>query len=66
MADRRPRARRDSLILGGILVALGAWLLVERFVDLDIDTSWFVPGALVALGIVLVVLAVARSRGGAT
>jgi hypothetical protein len=65
MTEQRPRARRDSLILGGILVAVGAWLLFDRYVDVDIDTSWFVPGAFVVLGIALVVVAVARSRDAA-
>ena len=52
-----------AMLFGGILVVIGAWLLFDRYVDIDIDTSWFVPGALIVLGIVLVVGAMGRSRG---
>ena len=60
----RPGGGRSTVILGGILVVLGAWLLVDRFVDIQIDTSWFVPVALVVLGIALVIGAIGRSRSG--
>ena len=59
-------ARRGSgggaMLFGGILVAIGAWLLFDRYVDIDIDTSWFVPGALILLGLALLVGAIGRPR----
>lgn len=60
----RRAARRGSgnagMIFGLILVVLGAWFLIDRYIP-NIDTSWFMPGALIVVGLVLVVGAMARS-----
>ena len=47
-----------AVIFGGILVIIGGWLLLDRYVD--IDTSWFMPGALIVVGIALVIGALSR------
>jgi phage shock protein C len=57
-ADRR--ARHDAtapIILGSLLVLVGGWLLVRRFLP-SIDTDLLWPVALVVLGVVLLVAAV--------
>jgi phage shock protein C len=60
----RRAARRSNgnagMIFGLILVVLGAWFLIDRYIP-NIDTSWFMPGALIVIGLVLVVGAMARS-----
>jgi len=67
-ARREARARRgrDPLpaIIGGVvLVGLGAWLLLRDVVTIRWDIVW--PVAIIALGVLLLVLAlVPRSRGG--
>jgi phage shock protein C len=57
-AARRQGSGNAGIIVGLILVALGAWFLLDRFVR--IDTSWFMPGALIVIGVVLVVGALGR------
>jgi phage shock protein C len=54
-------SRSGALILGLILVALGAWFLLRRYLP-QIDTGVLWPYALVGLGILLIV--VAMGRGG--
>ena len=59
-------SRDDStapLILGGLLVLLGAFFLVREFLP-QIDFDWFWPAVLVVLGAVLMVTSVGRSKGG--
>jgi phage shock protein C len=51
--------RSGALILGLILVALGAWFLLRRYLP-QIDTGVLWPYALVALGILLIVVAMGR------
>lgn len=65
--DRLPNARRDSaggaILLGVILVLVGGWLLVERFLPaLEGRVLW--PAILVVLGLALV-LGSLRGRGRA-
>ena len=47
------------MIFGLVLIGVGVWFLVGRFVR--IDTEILVPGVLIALGGALVVGALARS-----
>lgn len=69
-APRQMRARRraegDStvpLLLGGFLVLLGAFFLFREFLP-QIDFDWFWPATLIALGVVILVSALRRDRGG--
>jgi len=61
----RRAARRQNgnpgIIFGLILVVLGSWFLLDRYVP-ALDLSWFMPGALIVIGLVLVVGAMGRSR----
>jgi len=67
-ARREARARRGSdplpaIIAGVVLVGLGAWLLLRDVLAIRWDVVW--PVAIIALGVLLVVLALwPRSRGG--
>jgi phage shock protein C len=67
-ARRQARAGRRSdplpAIIGGIvLLGIGAWLLLRDVVTIRWDIVW--PVAIIALGVVLILLAVVpRSRGG--
>jgi len=67
-ARREARAQRTSdplpaVILGVVLLGLGAWLLLREAVDVRWEVAW--PVALIALGVLLVVLAFwPRTRGG--
>lgn len=68
MPPRRARRHRDpadraraGLIGGVVLIGLGALFLLREFVPaFDFDLIW--PAALIGLGVVLVVVAVAPSR----
>jgi phage shock protein PspC (stress-responsive transcriptional regulator) len=59
---RRPARRQGNgnagIVIGLFLVVAGSWFLIDRYVD--IDTSWFLPGALIVIGLVLVVGALGR------
>lgn len=64
-ARRARRAARRSngnagMIFGLILVVLGAWFLLDRYVP-ALDLSWFMPGALIVIGLILVVGALGRA-----
>jgi phage shock protein PspC (stress-responsive transcriptional regulator) len=65
MAQEAPPRRRSSgggtLVFGLILVALGAYFLIREYVP-QIDTDLLWPIGLVALGVVLVVASLRRSR----
>jgi phage shock protein C len=58
-ADRRGSGNA-GVVFGLILVALGAWFLLDRYIP-ALDLSWFMPGALIVVGLVLVVGALGRS-----
>ena len=58
-AARAQRGGNGAVIFGLILIALGAWFLIDRF--LNIDSALLVPGVLILLGAALVVMAVGRS-----
>jgi phage shock protein PspC (stress-responsive transcriptional regulator) len=51
---------QGALILGGILVAVGAWALIGQYVDIDWRTVW--PVGLVVAGILIMAASVARRR----
>jgi phage shock protein C len=62
----RPRGEPNPtvpLILGGFLVLLGAFFLVREFLP-QIDFDWFWPALLIVLGVVILVTALGRDRGG--
>jgi phage shock protein C len=66
-AARRAGGRgsgRPAMVFGLILVVLGAWFLLRRYIP-ALDPSWFVPGALIVVGLILVVGALGRGRDGA-
>jgi hypothetical protein len=48
-------------VVGAVLVLLGAWFLVDQYVDIDWDLVW--PVIVIVLGAVLIVAAMRRSRG---
>ena len=51
---------QGALIVGGILVAVGAWALIGQYVDLDWRRIW--PIGLVVAGLLVIVASVARRR----
>lgn len=51
---------QGALILGGILVAVGAWALIGQYVDIDWRTVW--PIGLVVAGLLIMAASVARRR----
>jgi phage shock protein C len=63
-ARRAARAQRigsggGAILFGLILIALGGWFLIDRY--LHIDSAVALPGILIVLGSVLVIGALARS-----
>src|SRR5689334_108791 len=67
LASTGPRPMRRgsgnaAMVFGLILVVLGAWFLLRRFMP-ALDMSWVMPGALIVIGLVLIVGALGRSRG---
>lgn len=59
-ARRRRRGNGSAgMLFGVVLVIAGVWFLLDRYVK-DLDLSWFGPGALIVVGIVLVVGALGR------
>jgi phage shock protein PspC (stress-responsive transcriptional regulator) len=62
--DARRSARRATrnpgMVFGLILVIVGAWFLLDRYIP-ALDLSWFLPGALIVIGLVLVAGALGRS-----
>jgi len=60
-AARRQGSGNAGVVIGLFLVLAGAWFLISRYVP-AFDTSWFVPGVLIVIGIALVAGAMGRSR----
>ena len=60
-AARRQNPGNAGLIFGLVLVLAGAWFLIDRYVP-ALDTSWFIPGVLIVVGIVLVLGAMNRTQ----
>lgn len=54
--DRSPNTRTDMgnapIVFGVVLVLIGAWLLVDRFIDINTRDLW--PIVVIVLGLVLV------------
>jgi phage shock protein C len=59
-AARAQRGGNGAVVFGIVLIALGGWFLVDRF--LNFDSALVVPGVLIVLGGALVVMALGRSR----
>jgi phage shock protein C len=60
---RRAARRRNGnpgIIFGLVLVIAGSWFLLDRYIP-GLDVSWFMPAALIVIGLVLVVGAMGRS-----
>ncbi len=59
-----PTRRRGSgtagIVLGAVLVLLGGWFLVERYIDIDWGLVW--PVGVIALGLVLIAGSLLRGR----
>lgn len=59
-----PSGRRGSgtagIVVGAALVLLGAWFLVERYIDIDWGLVW--PVGVIALGVALIAGSLARGR----
>jgi phage shock protein C len=60
-AARNERRGNGAMIFGLILVLVGAWFLVDRF--LNIDAALLFPAVLIVIGGGLVISALARSGG---
>jgi len=60
-AARNERRGNGAMIFGLILVFVGAWFLVDRY--LDIDSAVVFPAVLIVIGGALVIGALARSGG---
>lgn len=60
-AARRQGSGGAGMVFGLVLVVAGGWFLIERYVP-ALDTSWFIPGVLIVVGIALVIGAMGRSR----
>ena len=52
-----------AILLGVVLVLVGGWFLVQRFLP-QVDPALVWPGILIVVGLVLVVGALRRSGGG--
>jgi len=59
-AARAQRGGNGAVVFGLVLIVLGGWFLVDRY--LHIDSALVVPGVLILLGGALVVVALGRSR----
>ena len=60
-AARAERGGNGAMIFGLLLVVIGAWFLVDRY--LNIDSALLIPGVLIVIGGALVIGALARSGG---
>jgi len=49
-----------GIVLGAVLVILGAWFLVDRYVDVDWNLIW--PVVVIGLGVALMIGAMRRDR----
>ena len=61
-AARNERRGNGAMIFGLILVLVGAWFLIDRY--LNIDSALLFPAVLIVIGGALVIGALARSGGG--
>jgi phage shock protein C len=51
-----------GLVLGGVLVLLGAWFLIDQYIDIDWSLLW--PVVVMVLGVALIAGATRRGRAG--
>src|SRR5215203_2681217 len=51
-----------GLVLGGVLVLLGAWFLIDEYIDIDWSLLW--PVVVIVLGVALIAGATRRGRSG--
>ena len=51
---------QGALIIGGVLIVVGAWALVGQYVDLDWSRIW--PIGLVVAGLIIVIASFTRRR----
>jgi phage shock protein C len=58
-AARGQRSGNGAMIFGLALIVVGAWFLIDRY--LNIDSALVLPAVLIVLGVILVVGAVNRS-----
>jgi phage shock protein PspC (stress-responsive transcriptional regulator) len=61
--DQRPAGRSDhtgGAVFGALLILVGMWFLIREYLNLDLGRLW--PFAVIAIGVVLVLLALARPR----
>jgi phage shock protein C len=58
-AARAQRGGNGAVVFGLVLVALGGWFLIDRY--LNVDSALVVPAVLILLGGALVVIALGRS-----
>jgi phage shock protein C len=56
----RVNAENAGIVFGAVLILLGAWFLVDQYVDIDWSLLW--PVVVIVLGVGLIVVAVGRSR----
>ncbi len=54
------RADRAGIVVGGALIVLGVWFLVQSYIPVNWDLVW--PVAVIALGALLILGAVRRQR----
>jgi phage shock protein C len=60
-AARAERRGNGAMVFGLVLIVIGAWFLIDRF--LNIDSALLFPGVLIVVGVALLVGAIARSGG---
>ena len=58
-----PRGRSGAVIIGVFLILIGAWFLVREYLP-TIDWGWFWPVILIALGVLVLVMAVRPRQDG--
>lgn len=59
---RSAGAGSGTVIIGAILVILGLFFLAREYLP-DVDFDWFWPAMLIALGVLMVIMAVGRRPG---
>jgi phage shock protein PspC (stress-responsive transcriptional regulator) len=55
-------SRNAGIVVGAVLIVLGAWFLVDRYVSIDWSLVW--PVAVIALGLGLMAVAIRRGQAG--